>query len=155
MTHGRDDLTHLLSLGRPDGWVTVQIQDLGDQIAGRIGEGQVLTLAPVAPLEGGADIYPAFVNGPFTWRTTNYLSPERQRVYGVVSPGELGNFLENDPPVGILTGFESRTSGFQANDTGGLEEPLIKYALDHNYRAIELTTDLVSDPVILWVHPAR
>jgi 4-amino-4-deoxy-L-arabinose transferase-like glycosyltransferase len=153
--HGLDDLAHLRSFSRPDGWVTHQIHDLGERVADLVGDGVVITLAPIIPLEGGAAIEPGLVNGPFTWRTTNYLSKERQRAFGVIGPQDLDEYLEGDPPAGLMTGFEASGSGFNAYEPGGLEVPLNQYGLDNDYSPVELPTDLIFDPVVLWVRASR
>ena len=135
--------------------MTTQIHDLGEQVADFVGEGVVITLAPIVPLEGGAAIDPALVNGPFTWRTTNYLSAERQRAFEVIVPRALDEYLAADPPAGLMTGFEASGSGFRANDPGGLEAPFNQYGLENGYLRVELRTELIPDPVVLWVRPNR
>jgi 4-amino-4-deoxy-L-arabinose transferase-like glycosyltransferase len=56
-------------------WVPLNIHNTGRDLAARLGNnGKVLTLVPIYPLEGGADIYENLVTGPFAWRTGHLLS---------------------------------------------------------------------------------
>jgi 4-amino-4-deoxy-L-arabinose transferase-like glycosyltransferase len=149
----QSDLKHLRSLGQPENWVTVRAHQLGEVLANEVGEGPVLTLAPVFPLEGGLDIYPAFATGPFTWRTAHLLSLERQRFYGITSLDTLHDYLKAAPPAAILTGFEADTAGFEPGDPGGLEKPLVDYAVLNGYQALKLKALVYEDDLLLWVLP--
>jgi hypothetical protein len=153
--YGPQDLAHLRSLTQPDTWVTVRAHRIGEVLANRLPEGPVLTLAPVFPLEGGLEIYPAFATGPFTWRTAHLLSLEKQRQYGVISEETLQPYLAANPPAAILTGFEQDTAGFVPGEPGGLETPFIDYALQYGYQAIELDALVTGDELLLWVPPSR
>ncbi len=153
--YGQQDLAHLRSLNQPETWVTVRAHRLGEVLSGHVDEGQVLTLAPVFPLEGGLEIYPAFATGPFTWRTAHLLSPEKQLLYGVVSQGSLQTFLAANPPAAILTGFERNTAGFEPGDPGGLETPFIDYAERNGYQGIKLDALVTGDDLLLWLPPGR
>ncbi len=153
--YGPQDLAHLRSLTQPETWVPVRAHRIGEVLASRVPEGPVLTLAPIFPLEGELEIYPAFATGPFTWRTAHLLSPEKQRLYGVVSEENLQPYLAANPPAAILTGFEGDTAGFVPGDPGGLETPLIEYAVEQGYQAIELDALVTGDDLLLWVPPGR
>lgn len=87
------------------------------------GGGKVLTLSPVFPLEGGLEIYPQLVTGPFFWRVAHLIEPERRKALNIVGPGDLESWLAGDPPAAILIGFE-----------GDQEEALKDYARRHGYR---------------------
>ena len=149
--------THIVSLddiklmNRPSQLLSIQVHHLGMDIKSLLGEGKILTLAPIIPLEGGLKIYEAFATGPFTWRTAFLLTEEKREEYGVISHLDLDRYLENDPPDAILVGFESRNDGFGFGDLGGLEKPLTRYAIQHGYEAVTISTEIISEEAILWV----
>jgi len=107
----------------------------------------------MVPLEAGYDAYPFTATGPFSWRTSLLLTAQRRAQYGVTSPNELPQLLAVTPPVAILTGFEAPNAGFERQDLGGLETPLVDYALQHGYRRMQLTPSFLEHPLILWVRP--
>ena len=55
----------VLRLGSPGQSVPMLVHARGVEIARAANHGRVLTLAPIFPLEGGADIYPELATGPF------------------------------------------------------------------------------------------
>jgi len=138
-------------MNHPNQLLTIQVHNFGMDIKSLLGEGKILTLAPIVPLEGGLDIYEAFATGPFTWRTAFLLSEEKREEYGVISYLDLDGYLENNPPDAILVGFESKNDGFGFGDLGGLEKPLARFAIQHGYEAVALSTEIVSDEIVLWV----
>lgn len=140
-------------LGRPSSWTPVEAHDFAISLTQYVPAGPVLTLTPVLPLEAGYDVYPFTINGPFIWRTSLLLSPQRRAAYGVVSPEELGAVLAEAPPAAILTGFEASNAGFELGDTGGLETPFMDYAIQHSYRRYDFKPAVYRHPVTLWVRP--
>jgi hypothetical protein len=119
----------------PETWTAVEIHRIGQKIKLSLGEGKVLTLSPVLPLEGGLEIYPAFATGPFAWRVAPLVSPDDRQALGLVSAHELPTLLSNNPPKGILVGRE-----------GGLEKPLIDYAAANGYEP-----HILSNRMVLWI----
>lgn len=119
------------------GWVTTQAWQVGQEMRLAVGEGKVLTLSPLFPLEGGLDIYPEFASGPFAWRVAPLMSAGERREAGIVGPDDLKAFLRGQPPRAIAVGQES-----------DLEGPLVKYAQEHGYKAQRL-----SNGMTLWVAP--
>jgi hypothetical protein len=107
----------------------------------------------MVPLEAGYDVYPFAINGPFSWRTSLLLTPDRRAQYGVISPDELTGILARTPPDAILTGFETPNAGFKRNEIDGLEIPLIKYASDHGYKPVQFNPPFVEYELTLWVRP--
>jgi len=138
-------------MNQPNQLLTIQVHNLGMDIKSLLGEGKVLTLAPIFPLEGGVEIYEAFATGPFSWRTAFLLSEEKREEYGVISHLDLDGYLESNPPDAILVGFEIQNDGFGFGDPGGLEIPLTRFAIQHGYEAVILSTEIVSDEIVLWV----
>ena len=121
------DYRRISFLLHPEAWRPIMMHDLGVQVA-ELGAGKdVLTLAPIYPLEAGLSIYPEFATGPFAWRTAPMLSPGERAALGLVSSQDLERFLEDRPPGAVLVGFE-----------GELESALNEYALAHGYRWVEL-----------------
>ena len=134
-----------------DGWVPLQVDELGERIASRVGEGRVLTLAPLIPAEAGLTGYPEFATGPFVWRVAPMLSAEKRATYGLISPDELSALLAQRPPDALLTGFEQGSKVFDLHRPGGLEDPLIEYAQQHGFKPISVPTDLVEGEITLWL----
>ncbi len=116
------DFHYLRSLTRTGDWTTVQIHRTGQQVRSTVGEGRVLTFAPVIPLEGGLPIYPELATGPFAWRVAPFMSVPDRKLQRVPSAEGLADLLWNQLPAGILVGAEP-----------ALEEPLIDFAKAHGY----------------------
>lgn len=116
-------------------WTTLKIHNMGLNISKKISAGKVLTLGPIAVLEGGGKIYKEFVTGPFAWRVASLISEENRKQYKFVSKQDLDTYLRNDPPSAILVGYEGKN-----------EDALINWAMEHNYHKISLQPDK-----ILWV----
>ena len=138
-------------LSNPSQWTPLQVHDFGDEIKQYMPKGRILTLIPMIPLEAGYDIYPFTATGPFLWRTSLLLSPQRRGLYGVTSPDELSGILQKNPPDGILTGFETPYDGFTKDDPGNLETPFIDYAKENGYKPIILPSSFIYRPITLWV----
>jgi hypothetical protein len=133
-----------LRLFSPRSWVTSQVAVLSDEVARLAAGGRVLTLAPLFPLLGGADTYPAFVNSPFVWRTAPNLSAEDRLRFGIVGPDELDGLLASAPPAGVLLGFEP----------AALERPLREYARLRCFHPIPLPALGDLRPELLVPHSA-
>jgi 4-amino-4-deoxy-L-arabinose transferase-like glycosyltransferase len=132
-------------------WIPVQAHELGDEVAGFVRQGTVLTLAPIFPLEGGLGIYNSLATGPFSWRVAPLLTQEKRREMGLITYGDLGTSLEANPPAAILVGFEAGNEGFEQGSIGGLEVPLDEYAREHGYTLEVLKTPLTKYEVRLWI----
>ena len=131
------DYRRISFLLHPEAWRPLMMHDLGVRVTELSAGSNVLTLAPIFPLEGGASIYPEFATGPFAWRTASLVDPDLRAELGLVSEQELDQLLEEQPPDAILVGFE-----------GDLEWALNEYALQNGYRWVELDRDTV-----LWLPP--
>lgn len=105
------DLARAGSLLSPSGRFTRKAHAIGRRIASRAGDGPVLTLAPVYPLEGGLPVYPALVTSPFAWRTAHLLDAAERAQLGIVGPAELDSTLDRRPPGAILVGHEPSLEG--------------------------------------------
>jgi hypothetical protein len=88
-------------------------------------------------LEAGLDICPAFATGPFAWRVAPYLDEDRRKALGVISAGELSQYLADSPPAAILVGVDRN-----------LERESVGYAEEHGYHAVDIGSDLQ-----VWVRP--
>ena len=97
-----DQYPNLQLLTRPGAWFTVQTRVLGYKIKTIVGDGRVLTVTPLFPLDGGAKIYPEFATGKFAWRVAGFLTPEERQAYKVLSKDDLIEIFESHPPEGIL-----------------------------------------------------
>ncbi len=112
----------LSKFAHPNEWVTVQTHQLGVKLRTFAGEGKVMTFAAIIPLEGGLDIYPEFATGPFAMRLAHLVPPARRLQMDLVARDDLTRFLDADPPVAILLGFEPE-----------LERSLKTYARRHHF----------------------
>ena len=121
-------------------WYPVAAHRLGQDIRDKVGEGKVLTLAPLFPLEGGLEIYPEFATGPFAWWRAHLIPEETRKKLGVVGREDLDELLEEHPPAAILVGYEPHWIV--------LEDAFIAYAEANGYTPIALP-----DEKTLWVAP--
>ena len=112
-----------------------------------------MTFQANVPLEAGLEAYPFTATGPFLWRTSLLLTPERRADYKVVSPEELPALLEAQPPDAVLVGFEEPNPGFERNDIGGLELPFSEYAIENGYTAERLLPPFWPRGLTLWIRP--
>jgi len=130
-----DDAPNIARLGNPRSWYPLQVHRLGKEIQAASTEAKVLTLTPIYPLDGGAEIYAEFATGVFAWRTGHLLTVDQRQAYQVISEEELDDFLRKDPPGAILVGLHP-----------GQEGPLIDYARQEGFKE-----SLLSEDLTLWV----
>jgi hypothetical protein len=126
-------------LTAPHRWATLRIHRIGEEINRQVGQGKVLTLAPIYPLEGGVEIFPSLTTGPFAWRTAGFVSDSARRQFGVLAPENLERTAEKEILAGILVGPE-----------GELEGPFLDLARGKAYRSVILADDLT-----LFIPPSR
>lgn len=89
-------------------------------------DSKVATLAPSFVLDANIPIYPELATGSFLYRVGDLLSSEERQQFIGTSPKSIHKIFEQDPPAAILVGFE-----------GGLENPLIQYAIENQYYLVE------------------
>jgi hypothetical protein len=131
----------------------VQVHDLATEIRALVPTGRVLGLQSMVAMEAGLDAYPFTATGPFSWRTSLLLTPQRRAEYAVTSPEELGGVLHESPPAAILVGFEEPNPGFERKDMGGLETPFSEYAAASGYRQVRLQPPFWPRGLSLWIRP--
>ena len=117
------DLPYTQTILQPAQWPVFTVHTKAEQIREFLVEGRVLTLAPIFPLEANLQVYPELASGPFAWRTAAFVDKRIQSGYHLLGPTNLEQFLQSDPPVAILTGFEHHE----------IELPLVTYAKAHRY----------------------
>ncbi len=149
----QDALANLAQLAHPEQWPPVQVHELAMNVRGLVPEGRVLVLQSMVPLEAGLDAYPFTATGPFSWRTSLLLTPERRAEYSVVSPEELTALLQTQPPEAVLVGFEEPNPGFERKDMGGLERPFREFAVENGYTAERLLPPFWPRGLTLWLRP--
>ena len=147
----RNPLDEFAVLRDPTRWPPIQVHELAMQLRDHVPGGRILTLQPIVPLEAGYEVYPFTATGPFSWRTSLLLTPERRREYDVTSPQELPALLTQSPPDAILVGFEGPNAGFERQDLGGLETPFSDYARAQGYRAVALSPPFWTRGLTLWI----
>lgn len=148
-----DPLRALRALAEPSEWPPYQMHEVALEVREYVPSGRVLALQSMIPLEAGLDAYGFTATGPFSWRTSLLLTPERRQEYGVTSPEELPLLLDATPPSAILVGFEAANAGFERGDMGGLETPLADYGEAHGYTAVALQPPFWTRGLTLWLRP--
>jgi len=123
---------------------------LASQTRVRVGNGKVLTLAPIIPLEAGLDIYPEFVTGPFALRTAHLLDPADRVRFKMVSGTDLEELLRPAPPSAILVGETDKDDPLIQFAKRHDDEPLLEYAKRHDYVPLPVSYNLTA-----WVPRER
>ncbi len=123
----------------PDEWYPTKLHARGEWVRTLIKQGDVLTIAPIIPLEGRLSIYPALATGPFAWRVAPLLPAEARRRHHLFTPDELLERLVATPPRALLVGMDN-------DDT--TERALVTWAQAHGYMSLPLP-----DEGALWVSP--
>jgi hypothetical protein len=113
----------------------LEIHRAGTEIRQLAGNGKVLTLTPIYPLEGGCDIYEAYATGPFAARIAPMLNNEQLQQIRLYNPGQLLLHLRQHAPAAVLAGSEGET-----------DQPLCVYAATQPWREMRI------DDLRLWVH---
>ncbi len=132
------DFRRMSFLHYVDLWKPLVIHQVGMDIRERIGtDGQVFTIAPIYPLEGGLQVYAPMATGVFAFRTGSLLNAEQRQQQGIVSKENFEAYLDKDLPEGILVGFDQV-----------LEEKIIQFAVSREYKAHPLAQGLT-----LWIRP--
>lgn len=99
---------HFNHLRSPSDWKSLGVHRESSRLKTLIKDKKVLTLSPLYVLEAGGQIYPAFANGPFAWRTSHLIQKEKRKEIGIIGNEDLEEYLITDLPAAILTGFEGR-----------------------------------------------
>jgi hypothetical protein len=137
VSYGYKDYRRLSTLVRPAEWSSTRVHADGAEIRRLAGEGPVLTLAPIFPVEARLAIYPELATGPFAWRSA-FLVPVQERArLRLMSPDEAPAMLAARPPRAILVNFEPRLEGL-----------FVQYAGEHGFRPSTL-----AGGGVLWVAP--
>ncbi len=123
-------------------WYPNKIHRRGGQMAALVGElpGEVITLAPIWPLEGKLDIDPSLVTGSLGFRVADLVEPDVRRARNLTNAADLIARMEAVPPRAIAVGFEA--------DDAPHEAPLVDFARRHDYLPVTL-----EDEGILWLSP--
>jgi hypothetical protein len=124
----------------PGEWAANKIHARGVEIAALSGSGQVFTLSPIDPLEGGAVIDSRFATGPFAWRVAPLVDEERRAQFGLVTSDELASEWNESPPRSIFGGLH--------DDDTGAEAWQVDWAKDHGYVPVPM-----QDEGTLWLSP--
>jgi hypothetical protein len=124
----------------PSEWAANKIHARGVEIAALSGPGQVFTLSPIDPLEGGSEIDPRFATGPFAWRVAPLVDEETGTRFGMVTSDELASEWNESPPRSIFGGLH--------DDDAGAEAWHVAWAQDHGYVPVQMP-----DEGTLWLSP--
>jgi hypothetical protein len=131
----------LNELFTPEEWTIHKIRDIGVEIDRFVPTGPVLTLAPILALEGGLEIYPFYVNGPFSVRAADFIPTSKHQSLVLIGAAQLPDYLAPDPPHAIVIGYEA--------DDQEAEAALLQYATTYPYSRV-----LTNSPLDLYV-PAQ
>lgn len=99
---GADEYDKMERLKEPEDWTPMKQHEFGREYRRIIDRGRVLTLAPAVAVEGGVPVYPEFATGPFAWRVSNFIDPDKTARIGLVTPQTLPVLLEKSPPAAIV-----------------------------------------------------
>ena len=88
-------------------------------------QGKIATLSPLYPLEADLPVYTELATGLLYYRIRDILSAQERARYHIVSPRDINELLEADPPAAILTGPE-----------GDLDDAFIQFAETHHYKKL-------------------
>ena len=132
----------------PQMWDSTKIAKLSEQLKTLDGEGKILSLNPVIPLQAGFDTYTQFSASPFPWRIANLVPKAQRSSLNLVGPEELEALLQANPPLAILTGLENSTM-FDLDGIGmKMEQPFRKYAKFNGYLPQKIKGSYKT--IILW-----
>jgi hypothetical protein len=132
----------------PQKWDSTKIAQLSEQLKTLDGEGKILSLNPVIPLQAGFDTYTQFSASPFPWRVANLVPKAQRSSLNLVGPKELEELLQADPPLAILTGLENSTM-FGLDGVGmKMEWPIRRYAKNNGYLSLKIEGSYKT--IMLW-----
>lgn len=136
-----DEYRHLDKLFYPAAWSPVEVHQAGVKLVALLGEEtKILTVAPILPLEGGAQIYPQLATGPFALRAASFLSKAEAEKFHLLTGDRLADELAQDPARAVLVGVDPQDVAEEA--------PLIEYARQQGYSELPL-----EDGQRLWQQP--
>jgi hypothetical protein len=129
-------------LAEAERWYPNKIHRRGGQMAALVGEtsGEVVTLAPIWPLEGKLAIDPSLVTGSLGFRVADLVEPDVRRARNLTNATDLIARMEAAPPRAIAVGFEA--------DDAPHEAPLVEFARRYGYLPVVL-----EDEGVLWLSP--
>ena len=129
----------IVDLPFPERWAVVREHRRGEWLRSYAPQdGRVLTVAPIAPLEGGLHIYPEHNVGYFTLRVAAFQTAEERKCFGTVAVEDLETVLAEQPPDLVYCPPRS-----------GFEDALAGYAEAHGYHQVEER----DKGYRLWVRP--
>ena len=130
---GSEWLAATMSLRYRDNWSGFQVHDVSKKIRNALIDGhldtggKVATLSTMFAVEANLPIYDELSSGPFFYRSGDLLTAEQRKRFVITSPRTIGGLLAEEPPSAIIVGHEGR-----------LDDPLLEYAKDNNYREIQV-----------------
>jgi hypothetical protein len=104
-------------------WIPMRIHERGVMVRNMVGDGPVVTFAPVIPLEGGVEIFPGLATGPYATRVSHMLSREQRSKLIITGQEEIEALIEDRRAAGVLLGAAIE-----------LEEDAKKWALASGYQ---------------------
>jgi hypothetical protein len=116
---GYDQVRHPVDLAH---WTPLDVHRIGQTLCRDCAPRRILTLAPIFPLEGGADIYEELATGPFAMRAGALLNESNEGLYKLMDEDDLPELFDRHPPVGVLTGLER-----------GQDDPIAVMARSHGF----------------------
>jgi len=113
-------LYRCLVLAVPERWTPTELHTVSVKIGTDIREpGPVLTLGPLAALEGGRNIYPELSCGSVVYRVADRMTAQERQITHTIGSETLPELVRARPPAAVMVGIEP--SYFAC-----LEEPLRK-----------------------------
>jgi len=113
----------LRTLGNSSQWVPIEIHNEGQHIASIVGNGRIVTLSPIFPLEGGLEIYPQFATGVFGYRVAHLVPYGTRSRMKLLSKDDIPVFLSHEKPPALVTGTAP-----------SLENEMTQYSILNEYK---------------------
>lgn len=128
-------LREIFSIGR---WAPLQVHNRAVQMCTHAPRsGRVLTLGPIWPLEAKLSIYPELATGPFAFRISHLVTPERRARLKLIGLPALEERMSTDPPAACFFGTEKY-----------LDPPIQALAKAHGFVLVK-----TFDAYELWTRP--
>jgi hypothetical protein len=125
------DYRYLGRLFQPEAWATIKVHRAGRRLASLTGQGKVLTLSPIFPLEGGLRIYPELTAEPFACRSASFLRTSARVKYKMLAIRDFPRLLIKEPAQGILVSSDSV-----------LDQSLAVFATTHGYQKFPVVGEI-------------
>ncbi|MDX2118006.1 MAG: hypothetical protein SFY96_07485 [Planctomycetota bacterium] len=90
-------------IATPSAWTPTKVARTADWVRENVqGQGRVLTIDPIIPLQAGLRVYPPYATGRFTFHVGKFMTPEERRARRMLWGPQLDEALAADPPAAVM-----------------------------------------------------